>query len=285
MKNTLYILLLLLCPVLFVQCQKDETAGAGQEVDVTFTARISDVQFSTKAMGDGSKVNSLECAIYGYNKDGILSSMPLIKEEVPLVNGTACFNPILIRSQKYRAVFFAHHKNGAGVSVYNVSDLCNIHYNAQNISSDPETLDAFAYAEDIIVDGGASGYDATLVRPVSQVSVSASQPVADATKWIMTVKTHAMAFDAVTGRAIGSNDRILEFTSDLTAGNKLDVNGTEYELLSYTYLFAQKKGDESPISVKTSIKLLKSDNTEAFYKDILNPVPIEANYRTNIVLQ
>ena len=64
MKNTLYILLLLLCPVLFVQCQKDETASAGQEVDVTFTARISDVQFSTKAMGDGSKVDKLSVGLF-----------------------------------------------------------------------------------------------------------------------------------------------------------------------------------------------------------------------------
>lgn len=283
MKNTLYILLLLLCPILFVQCQKDETVGAGEEVDITFTARISDVQFSTKAMGDGSKVDKLSVGLF--DKQGELVWR---EDDIQIsVSGPATVKVPMFKGREYDVVFWAQ---SSACTSYNTDDLKAISITYGNDDIDDyatiEQLDAFhCLKTNVSYDTGDKAV--TLTRPFTQLNMGVPVSVLDELESsgysvgsvTLTVNGVANEFNALTGEKSGNTTFSFIFNTlpDGTVKVKNDKGEEiDYKYLATTYLFATED------KVSATLQVFNGTETEPFSTVSYEDTPAEPNERTNI---
>lgn len=284
MKNTLYILLLLLCPVLFVQCQKDETAGVGEEVDVTFTARISDVQFSTKAMGDGSKVDKLSVGLFDKHGNLVWRN----EDDIQIsVSSPATVKVPMFKGREYDVVFWAQ---SSECTSYNTDDLTaiSITYGSGSINdyATIEQLDAF-YCLKTGVSHNTADKTITLTRPFTQLNMGVPVSVLEELESSgysigsvkLTVGGVADEFNALTG--VKSGDETFTFTfNTLPDGIEKVKNDKgeeiDYKYLATTYLFASED------KVSATLEVFNGNETEPFSTVSYEDTPAEPNERTSI---
>lgn len=284
MKNTLYILLLLLCPVLFVQCQKDETASAGQEVDVTFTARISDVQFSTKAMGDGSKVDKLSVGLF--DKQGNLVWRN--EDDIQIsVSSPATVKVPMFKGREYDVVFWAQSSECTSYNTDNLKAI-SITYGSGSINdyATIEQLDAF-HCLKTGVSHNTADKTITLTRPFTQLNMGVPVSVLEELESSgysigsvkLTVGGVADEFNALTG--VKSGDKTFTFTFNTLPDGSVKVKNDkgeeiEYKYLATTYLFASED------KVSATLQVFNGNETEPFSTVSYEDTPAEPNERTNL---
>ena len=284
MKNTLYILLLLLCPVLFVQCQKDETAGVGEEVDVTFTARISDVQFNTKALGDGSKVDKLSVGLFDKHGNLVWRN----EDDIQIsVSSPATVKVPMFKGREYDVVFWAQ---SSECTSYNTDDLTaiSITYGSGSINdyATIEQLDAF-HCLKTGVSHNTADKTITLTRPFTQLNMGVPVSVLEELESSgysigsvkLTVGGVADEFNALTG--VKSGDKTFTFTFNTLPDGSVKVKNDkgeeiDYKYLATTYLFASED------KVSATLEVFNGNETEPFSTVSYEDTPAEPNERTSI---
>lgn len=254
-----------------VSCNKEGNEPEGKMAVLSYEVNLSEV--ATKAIGDGTTVDKLACAVY----DG---ETLYAKATVAKADGKFTYTPSLYYGKTYTVVFFAYNDEAYTVS----DDLKTI-----TRSGNGETADAFTYKETVkinadgtlTIDGAASvqtasNHSVTLTRPFAQLNIG-TESLDDmnnvgATAVKVTLDGCAANYSVLDGASGTTTVTYTSTVSDFSA-NKFTVNSKEYSLVSLNYLFAAD-------NVTATIEVLRGE--EVIRTITIDSVPLKANQKTNI---
>ena len=269
----------------------------------TFTVQVPN-QMGTKAIGEASSVTQLLVDVYPFG----------VEEPIYQTLGTPTSEGFevelnLIQDQKYDILFWAQTEDGY-VDVtetdgkYLFGSLRNVPMNSNYLNNDNGA--AFFHAEKGFVPSGTST-TITLVRPFAQLNLGTTDlSLKPATgdvklhKSLITVKGVATNFNVYEGLGYGNKDVVYvygpevqgqtekqpvavpEDSEKLTIG--VDPNAQTYNYVSMNYLAVL--GDTKAVvdvDAKIIVKDLANNGEERTIEHSFKSVPVQENYRTNIV--
>lgn len=293
------------------QTEKLETVQTGNEAQVSFTLGLED-NIATKAISDGSKADKLVYAVYKLEADGT----PVLQNVVGSKNGQFIKDDFksgdnvtvtLAKGQTYQVAFWAQ---DGDCTAYNTDDLRAVavsytNDNGEGAVNNDELRDAFFKSVEFDVKGDKN-IDIVLKRPFAQVNVGVTAEDWNAAVGSgITVENSAVVItnaaneiDLLTG-AVSGNETVVTYTSNLIPDETLYVEtdpqneGKEaYKWLSMSYILVADEGTTTVDGMlganKATLQSLRytfipqNGNTIEF-KEGLNAVPVQRNWRTNIL--
>ena len=264
--------LLLAMPLLFVACSNDEDVAGEESVQVNFCTMLPG--HSATRAGSALTVDKVVCAVFENGAEiGNLRQVVDVTASGPIV-----FAPQLIKGHTYSIVFWAM-KEGC----YNVTNMTAITRNAGAAASEAD-FEAFTESVSIAVTGTETK-SITLKRPYAQLNLGVTADDWNAvagtfnlTPKKMVIKTTAKdAFDALAGTPTGD---AAEITRTLTVtGSDLTVDANTYKSLASCYVYP----DAGQSLVNVSYTVATEDDVVIRQDVVIQNVPLQANYRTNIV--
>ncbi len=267
--------------LLATSCSSDDLAienASGNMVTATFIVETPE-GISTRAVSDGTTVDSVACAVYDENGDELKN----LYKKVKMTGRKATYSISLAKGQKYRVAFFAY--NG-DAQAYDVTDLKNIKVNTENQTSNNEGRDAFTAYVDVTGAETQSSVDltVTLKRPFAQLNIATADTKAASDAGIDVKQTKVVVTDVYTNFSAFDNDVVANATtSDITFDlaniptklATLTAEGKDYAYLAFNYLLVGNKG-------VTDVTFTWADGNNTNTTEYAN-VPVQRNYRTNIV--
>lgn len=294
MKKNIFLSILALASMLFAtSCSQDELINEstnGDFVNATFTIETAD-GIGTRAVGDGTTVDKVACAVYdAYNNEELES----LRQDVAITNKTATFSVRLAKGKNYRVAFFAYNE---AANAYDVTDLKSIKVNGNQLSN-VEGRDAFTAYVDVTEGETMNAFtkEVTLKRPFAQLNLgiddaefaeaaNAGLTVAKSKIVVNNVYNAFSAFDNAVAENAVEGSMTFELNAIPTEKLKVTVNGEErlYNYLALNYLLV---GDNDTEKTLTDIKFTwesnNGDSNAESVTEFLN-IPVQRNYRTNIV--
>ena len=168
-KNLFFGMLAFAGMLAVASCSQDDFVGgetAGDYVDATFTVSTPD-GIGTRAIGDGTTVNKVACAIYDAEENELKNLYKIVDVNA---EKKATYSVRLAKGQAYRAVFFAYNDNG---NYYDVTDLTNIKV-IGSLNCNDEKRDAFTGVYDVTAEASMNTInteDILLKRPLAQLNL------------------------------------------------------------------------------------------------------------------
>ena len=289
-------------------CSQEEDFGVSSSDMTTFSVSLNG-PIQSRA-GEGSIVNKLYYAVYQGEGEERVHVYPKDNENNP-INGAVSLQNLsaevplpILKGETYDIIFWAQNdQNG----IYDISNLTSIGVNYNATLSNKEEYDAFYNAlNDFKADN--KGHKVELRRPFAQLNLgtsdwdTAKQALKDnntdpVTHSQVVVKGLANAFAPLTGVASGNEEatfnaaNITKETFDLTIDNETKT----YTNLSLNYLLVpcekapQGTGEYVAIStdekalVDVTYTLYRGEGNVLFEMEKIGNVPVQRNYRTNIV--
>jgi hypothetical protein len=245
---------------------------------------------ATRAISDGTGTNQLTYRVF--DKDGAIITTQALKTEdaTDLLTGHTV-TLALAKGQTYKVAFWAQNSN---CTAYTVGEDMNVTVNYAGANND-ETRDAFFKTVDVTVTGNMSE-SVTLTRPFAQINVGdTDEDLAAAktagtviTESAVTIKNAATSLSVLTGKVSGSED--VTYTSAAIPTEKLSVDidgdGTkeDYNYLSMCYVLPNDETTGAAATVAEAAFTFKpATGDDIVLKDGLQNIPLQRNYRTNIV--
>ena len=260
-----------LAGMLFATSCQESLVEPQMEGPTTFTVQLPDAM-GTKAIGEASSVNKLFVEVY--------SNGTSIFKKTQDINGSTTVSLDLIKGQEYQIVFWAQ-KDNSYITDFTTQGLAEISipYTFHNNESGA----AFYAYETFKIDGNAK--TVTLRRPFAQLNLgttalSLDTDASDAdVQLISSSVTLATAtkFSTIFGAGINVDTRTYTASISSFGDEKLTLaNGDEYVYVSMDYLPVVYGGDvvELGVVIETNLGTITHNFTN---------VPIQKNYRTNIV--
>ena len=272
-----------------VSCAKEDisTSLAGGEVEVTLSVDVPEL--GTRAFGDGMTVNQLFIAVYEQNGTEALPISHIggtgFQESERFSGGRATVTMVLLKDKTYDLVFWAQNAEANAYTV-NLADGRNIVAN-YGAKCNLEDRDAFFLIRN---DWKAGAKDAEtefhLKRPFAQINVANSD---DDVKFVtangakietsaMTVKTTDICkqLDLVDGTVKNAINAETIFAANAIPTEEFHIAG--YNYLAMNYLLVNEKD-------LVDLKFEFTDNKNVTYTREYFAVPVQRNYRTNILGQ
>ena len=271
MKNLIYLLLAM--PLFLASCNNEEVTLCDEEVQVSFSAELPD-QFLGRASSD-LNVNKVVCAVFNGTNE-----IESLRETITITDASnIVYAPRLIKGRSYNVVFWAMKGDN-----YNVSDMKSIS-RAVNGSDNESDYDAFTASTQIDVKESGT-VSVTLTRPLAQLNMGISQEDWNAltNNFGLTPKCCSISytandtFNALTGEAIGNDVTVIRSSS--ATGNGITVDNTEYKHIGTFYMLLAESEKQS-LDIKYTVKA--NDNSDIRSNVEINTVPVQRNYKTNIV--
>jgi hypothetical protein len=245
---------------------------------------------ATRAISDGTGTNQLTYRVF--DKDGAIITTQALKSETAtdLLTGHTV-TLALAKGQTYKVAFWAQNSN---CTAYTVDENMNVAVSYDGENND-ETRDAFFKTVDVTVTGNMSE-SVTLTRPFAQINVAntdadktaAAEAGTVITESAVTIKNAATSLSVLTGKVSGSED--VTYTSAAIPTEKLSVDidgdGTkeDYNYLSMCYVLPNDETTGAAATVAEAAFTFAPKSGEAIeLKDGLQNIPLQRNYRTNIV--
>ena len=278
-----------------VSCVKEDVSSSltGGEVEVTFTANLADL--GTRAIGDGTTVDRVYLAIFENTNDKNYLSELTPADGYSVSNGKASMTVVLLKNKVYDLVFWAQ-KNGTGAYTLDLANReIKVNYGS---AANAEDRDAFFLVRNAYTAGAdESETEFILKRPFAQINVgNTDADVEWARKNGAVIKQSAMSvtteifntLDLSSPEANLTGDKVaatfelssieelgtISGTVDPTA--KVDDTNKEYNYLAMNYLLVDEK-----TLVELNFSFVDDDNIT--YSRSYHQVPVQRNYRTNIV--
>ncbi|MEE1099787.1 MAG: DUF6562 domain-containing protein, partial [Alistipes sp.] len=256
--------------MLATSCSKDaDVITPSEEGVVTFS--VAAPQLSTRAkIGDGETATTLHYAVYDENwnhLEAFYGTKPIS------ISTTVQFD--LVDGKTYNFLFWA--QNAAAPYTFN-PDTKKVTVDYAGIKSNNEQLDAFfAPVEGVKVSASLPQQDVDLYRPFAQLNIATSDwdkfTASEETFSNTEVKVYAYdTLDLVSGDVANGLERT--FTMNTMVTEAFAYDGTNYKWLSMNYLL---------IDGKELVKVTFNANNTDVEEKTWNNVPVERNYRTNIV--
>lgn len=276
--------------LLATSCQKDEldAVQTGNEATVSFTLGVEG-EVQTRAISDGLTANRLVYAVFDEEGNRITTIAKVDKD----ANFPTTENITLAKGQTYKVAFWAQN---SATSAYVLDDDMNLTIDYTNSANNDENRDAFFKTETFTVTGNAQ-INVVLKRPFAQINVGVTKADWDAavasgieiaTSKVV-IKNAFTNMDLIDGSVSGETEVVYDFGATPKSSNEvlkvdLDKDGTaeEYHYLSMSYILvdAQKSTLQDldftfhPIS-----------GNDIVFGEGLNNVPVQRNWRTNIIGQ
>ena len=258
-----------LAGMLFATSCQESLVEPQVEGPTTFTVQLPDAM-GTKAIGDASSVNTLFVEVYS-------NANSIFKKSQEITNGSTTVSLDLIKGQEYQIVFWAQKENSY-ITDFTTQGLAEI--SIPNTFHNNESGAAFYAYETFVIDGNAK--TVTLRRPFAQLNLGTTEASLKTNAGNVTLEsssvtlTTATKFSTIYGA--GTDVQSRTYAANISFGDeKLTLaNGDEYVYVSMDYLPVVNGGDvvELGVVIETNLGTITHNITN---------VPIQKNYRTNIV--
>lgn len=283
-KKLSYIASMLLVVLMTTACtSEDELIANGDELNVTFSA-VLDQYIDSRAISDGSMVDKLIFIAYDENGNEIAG---LRQENVPVSGGHATVNTRVVKGHRYTFAFWARNSNCTAYKFGADYKSLNVDYNGH---ANDESRDAFyAVNTDFAVDPVTEPFErnVTLHRPFAQLNFgTTTEDLETANAYAPATGSRIVITDGVFStlnllNGVASNPVRVELTAGAFPSEKLTVEGEQYEYLSMNYLLVNN--DRSDITGITMTTIMNREGNDASYPLELETLPVQRNFRTNIV--
>lgn len=271
-------------------CSDDNNVPQADSSLAQVTFKVSADGALTRAISDGTTVDELVYRVFDKNGNPI-ATLPLVKESATDLSSGHTVALTLAKGQTYKVAFWAQK---AGNTAYTVNDNMQVAVDYSGANND-ESRDAFFNAVEITVNGDVA-QTVELKRPFAQLNVGttiadwnaavASGATFDESK--VTVKQAATTLNVLDGKVSGAAD--VNFTYAAKPGEllKVDADGDgtkeDYEYLSMSYILPNDATDGTQKTLASAEFTFKAaSGTEIVVKNGLQNLPLQRNYRTNIV--
>ena len=254
----------------------------------TFTVQLPDAM-GTKAYGDeiSTKATINKLYVEVYSKDGDDQS-PVFVGDFDVNEAQAKVSLNLVATQKYDIIFWAQNDNA-----YSWTDLRSIVMNTKHHNL--ETGAAFYAVLNDFEPLKSGTQEVILRRPFAQLNLGTTTTVStgevqvlESTIEILGVaKTFDRVIDQDFGQGGDSDVNAWTYTYNSIDQNEvptgtISVNNVEYTYVSMDYFAVP--GNRAVVDVKATIKVLDpKTNAESVIVREIKQVPVQMNYRTNIV--
>jgi len=293
MKKGLYAIAVAAATIFAAGCAREQAASvvAGQDAaNVTFT--VSAPGIATKAeISDGTLATKLIFAVYD-EAGNYLADLSKTSEEdgpVTITSETAKTFKVtvpLVRDLSYQFLFVAKSANDNGFYTVSPADK-KVAVDYTKLTANDDNADLFYAFTGVVLVNDAMNTNIALNRPVAQINVAV--PDADLTGAAYSIKTDDFLsgltfkqlypeFNFFTGAVAGT-------PADVTIGqatrttDKITVGGVQYNRIAMVYALVDKKNVDATINIKATDK---NNVAHDIVREVPN-VPIQANYRTNII--
>ena len=271
-------------------CSDDNNVSQADSSLAQVTFKVSADGALTRAISDGTTVDELVYRVFDKNGNPI-TALPLVTESATDLSSGHTVALTLAKGQTYKVAFWAQK---AGTTAYSVNDNMQVSVNYSGANND-ESRDAFFNAVEITVNGDVA-QTVKLKRPFAQLNVgtttadwnAAVASGATFTESKVTVKKAATMLNVLDGKVSGAAD--VNFTYATKPGESLQVDaggdGTkeDYEYLSMSYILPNDATDGTQKTLASAEFTFKTaSGTEIVVKNGLQNLPLQRNYRTNIV--
>ncbi len=296
MKKVIFGIIAATGMLLATSCQNDEleTIQSGNEATVSFSLGVEG-GVQTRAISDGTGANELHYRVF--QEDGTPVSNALVKEVKKVDSYPYEVEMTLAKGQTYKVAFWAQNE---ACDAYTVDENMNLTIDYAGVNND-EKRDAFFKTETITVTGNAT-IPVVLKRPFAQINVGVTNEDWNAATELginiqsskVVIKNAATSMNLIDG----SVDDETEVTYALGATPKstnevleVDLDGdgtpTEYNYLSMSYILVNDAngGAQKANLDEVEFTFKPDDNTKNDIVFGLNNVPVQRNYRTNIIGQ
>lgn len=279
-------------------CQKEnlgEVAPDGREAEVKLT--LTSPQIGTKSYADGQTVNKVFVHVYQQDAAGNLkyiapaaageSATP--SQVVDMTGGAAKYSTRLVTGQKYTFVFWAECL-GTATSPYAYDpENKTVTVSYTGMAGNDETRDAFCNVLKNVEITGAYSSDVKLYRPFAQLNfgvtsedyAAAKAAGLEVTAAEVKLTNAATSLNLLDGTTTG--DETVTFASaELPADPNatLTAGGKNYKYVAMDYVLVGKRAKTlSEVTLTLTATGTQSATPEFTYSN----VPLQANYRTNIV--
>lgn len=267
-------------------CQKNEAIGGRGEACVTKFSVEMPQEAQTRSVSEGENVDVVYYEIWDEDFSNILGS-----GEEAITGGRLEKEFVLVKNQTYNFIFWAQ-KSFESDAPFSWNTLKEIKVDYSKFTANnKDCYDAFySTAEDIVADGGTKYV--YLTRPFAQLNFGASvmdTAVGEFTveSNTVTVKQVATVFDTRSGKASSTSSELVDVTftaedgglvQDETEDHKdLAVSSKNYYWVSMNYFLVPAE-TEANVVVNATF-----DTTLGTVSHSINSVPVQKNYRTNIV--
>ena len=282
--------------LLATSCSNDEldVVQSGNEAQVTFSLGLEG-GIATRAISDGKSADVLMYAVFDKNGERINTIQKVSKTGVTFPTTE---NITLAKGQTYKVAFWAQDND---CKAYTVSDDMNVtvnYANDENKVNNDETRDAFFKTVEFTVTGSTS-IDVELKRPFAQINVGVTKEDWDAAvasgitiaQSSVVIQNAATSLNLLDGTVSGETEvsySLANIPSD-PAILKVDTDGDgekeEYNWLSMSYILP---AEATTGYAKTTMESLQYtfapvSGNEIVFANGLNSVPVQRNWRTNIL--
>lgn len=271
-------------------CSEDNSVPQADSSLAQVTFKVSADGALTRAISDGTTVDELVYRVFDKNGNPI-ATLPLVKDAAADLRSGHTVALTLAKGQTYKVAFWAQK---AGNTAYTVNDNMQVAVNYSGANND-ESRDAFFNAVEITVKDDVA-QTVELKRPFAQLNVgsttadwnAAVASGATVTESKVTVKQAATTLNVLDGKVSGAAD--VNFTYAAKPGEllKVDADGDgtkeDYEYLSMSYILPNDATDGTQKTLASAEFTFKAaSGTEIVVKNGLQNLPLQRNYRTNIV--
>lgn len=279
-------------------CQKEnlgEVAPDGREAEVKLT--LTSPQIGTKSYADGQTVNKVFVHVYQQDVDGNLkyiapaaageSATP--SQVVDMTSGAAKYSTRLVTGQKYTFVFWAECL-GAAASPYTYDPATKtVTVSYAGVAGNDETRDAFCNVLKDVEITGAYSSDVKLYRPFAQLNfgvtnedyAAAKAAGLEVTAAKVKLTNAATSLNLLDGTVLGA-ETVTFASATLPADPNaiLTAGGKNYKYVAMDYVLVGKAAKTlSDVTLTLTATGTQSTTPKFTYSN----VPLQANYRTNIV--
>lgn len=306
--------------LLATSCSNDEldAVQSGNEAQVTFSL-ATEGGIATRAISDGTGAKKLVYAVYKLDAEGT----PVLQKVVGSNNDsqfvdteafddglTETVSVTLAKGQTYQVAFWAQNPS---CTAYTTTDLTNVSVSYQDATNNDDVRDAFFKTVEFTVQGNQT-IDVELKRPFAQINVGVYKKDWEAAvasgieieKSSVVIKNAATSMNLLTGE-VGdeTTDVEVKYTSKTIPNEdlKVDLNNDKdfedenevYKWLSMSYILVADRntdtdnsgvlGDERATLESLQYTFVPKSGNNITFGDGLNNVPVQRNWRTNILGQ
>ena len=277
-------------------CQKEnfgDATPAGQEVDVTLDLLAP--QIGTKSYGDGTTAKTVYVHVYQQDDHGKLTyiepaaegaSLKTPSQSLTLSGLKATYNTRLVTGQTYTFVFWAQADNAP--YTYD-TDAKTITVDYTSAAGNDESRDAFYNVLPNVKIEGAYTASVQLTRPFAQLNfgvtsedyAAAKAAGLEVTAAQVKLTNAATSLNLLDGTTAGDETVTFASASLPEVPNAiLTAGGKDYKYVAMDYVLVGKSAKTlSDVTLTLTATGVQSATPEFTYSN----VPLQANYRTNIV--
>ena len=271
-------------------CSDDNNVSQADSSLAQVTFKVSADGALTRAISDGTTVDELVYRVFDKNGNPI-TALHLVKESATDLRSGHTVALTLAKGQTYKVAFWAQK---AGTTAYSVNDNMQVAVDYSGANND-ESRDAFFNAVEITVKDDVA-QTVELKRPFAQLNVGSTTAdwaaaVASGvivTESKVTVKQAATTLNVLDGKVSGAADVNFTYAAKPGESLKVDADGDgtkeDYKYLSMSYILPNDATDGTQKTLASAEFTFKAaSGTEIVVKNGLQNLPLQRNYRTNIV--